>query len=179
MTGVFAAAERLMGMTDAVWMRHANPWSVWTRIVTPLPLLALAVWSRVWLGWGALGPVALVLLWIWVNPRLFPPPRSLETWPAHAVLGERVWLRRPDAVPGHHRRAGRALTLASATGLVPFVWGLWSFDPWATFCGILLVTWAKTWFIDRMAWLWADFSRAGGSPADLSAAALEGARPRD
>jgi len=55
MTSLFRMAERLMAMDDAVWMRHANPASVWSRIVTPLPLLPLAVWSRVWLGlarWG-------------------------------------------------------------------------------------------------------------------------------
>ncbi len=38
-------------MTDAVWQRHTNPWSVWTRYAS-LPLLIVAIWSRVWLGWG-------------------------------------------------------------------------------------------------------------------------------
>ena len=79
-----------MGMDDRAWQRHANPWSVWTRILTPLPLLALAVWSRVWLGWGALWPVALALGWIWLNPRLFPAPARLDGWAAAAVMGERV-----------------------------------------------------------------------------------------
>ena len=42
--------ERLMKMDDAAWKRHANPWSAWTRTLI-LPLLALTVWSRVWIGW--------------------------------------------------------------------------------------------------------------------------------
>ena len=58
-------------MTDDVWARHANPWSVWTRYMA-LPLLIMAIWSRVWLGWGSLMPIAIVLLWIWLNPRVFP-----------------------------------------------------------------------------------------------------------
>ena len=43
-------------MTDAVWERHANPWSVWTRYAG-LPLLILAIWSRGWLGLWAIAPV--------------------------------------------------------------------------------------------------------------------------
>jgi hypothetical protein len=46
--------ERLMGMDDATWARHANPWSGWTR-VTIVPLLSSANWSRVWLGSARLG----------------------------------------------------------------------------------------------------------------------------
>jgi hypothetical protein len=34
-------------MGDEAWLRHANPWSGWTRFATVLPLLSLAVWSRV------------------------------------------------------------------------------------------------------------------------------------
>ena len=41
---------KLMAMSDEVWMRHANPWSGWTRIAV-FPLWFLAIWSRVWIGW--------------------------------------------------------------------------------------------------------------------------------
>jgi hypothetical protein len=53
MSDVFRSLERLMAMDDGVWRRHANPWSGWTR-VTVLPILVLAIWSRVWIGWWAL-----------------------------------------------------------------------------------------------------------------------------
>jgi len=43
---------RLFGLQGDHWMRHADPWSVWTRFLA-LPLLALAAWSRVWIGWWA------------------------------------------------------------------------------------------------------------------------------
>lgn len=55
-------SERLMGMTDETWARHANPWSVYTRF-SILPLFALAVWSRAWIGWGALIAVTAVVFW--------------------------------------------------------------------------------------------------------------------
>ena len=44
-------------MSDDSWMRHANPWSVWTRYAA-FPVLIAAIWSRVWIGWWALLPVA-------------------------------------------------------------------------------------------------------------------------
>ena len=71
--------ERSMAMDDATWARHASPWSVWTRIPI-LPLLALAIYSRVWLGWWALVPTVLLLVWTVVNPRAFPPPARLDSW---------------------------------------------------------------------------------------------------
>lgn len=160
-------AERLMGMDDRVWARHANPLSVWTRIVTPLPLFALAVWSRIWLGWGALLPVGAVLLWIWVNPRLFPAPDRFTSWAARGVLGERVFLRHPDRIAAHHLRAARILTTVSIAGLVPLALGLWTLDPGWTVAGCLMVAGAKTWFVDRMAWVWDEFQAAGGTVADV------------
>ena len=69
-----------------------------------------------------------------------------------------------------HRRALNGLTALSAAGLVPYAWGLWVPDPWAVVAGIILITGATTWFIDRCAWVWADFTAAGGGPADLGSA---------
>ena len=120
---VWRGAERLMAMDDAIWRRHANPWSGLTRLAA-LPLLGLAVWSRVWLGWGALVPVALALAWIWWNPRAFPPPARFDHWMSRGVLGERVFLANRDALPTHHRRAALWLTWASVPGAVVMAWGL-------------------------------------------------------
>ena len=30
------ASEKLMGMDDATWRRHANPWSGWSRVATQI-----------------------------------------------------------------------------------------------------------------------------------------------
>ena len=53
-------------MDESTWMRHANPWSVGTRF-TVLPLLILAIWSRVWLGWFSLFPTTVTLLIYFAN----------------------------------------------------------------------------------------------------------------
>ena len=55
-----------------------------------------------------------------------------------------------------------ALAAASALGLLPLAWGLWALDAWAVAFGMLLAGGAKTWFVDRCAWLWADLRREGG-----------------
>ena len=146
----------LFGMTDAVWARHANPWSVWTRMST-LPLLVLAVWSRDWIGWWALVPTAAAILWTWLNPRVFPRPRSTDNWGSRAVLGERVWLNRAEVpVPPHHRRAPHILAAISALGLIALIWGLAALEVWPTVLGVALVYLGKFWFLDRMVWLYED-----------------------
>ena len=161
MSGVYRATERLMGMSDRVWARHASPWSVYSRF-TILPLLALAVWSRVWIGAWAWGAVTAVLLWTWVNPRAFPPPASLDSWAARGVLGERVFLNRRDEVPGHHRLWGAMLSAGALPGAVVMAWGLWALDAaWAVF-GTLLTMIPKIWFADRMVWVYADWLRKTG-----------------
>ena len=50
-------------MSDEAWKRHANPWSVWTRFAA-IPLMILAIWSRLWLGWWCLVPITAVIVWL-------------------------------------------------------------------------------------------------------------------
>ena len=45
----------LFGLEGDSWMKHANPASVWTRF-SVLSILALAVWSRDWIGAWSLIP---------------------------------------------------------------------------------------------------------------------------
>lgn len=145
-----------MGMDGAVWRRHANPLSVYSRMLI-LPALALAVWSRVWIGGWALLPVALVLVWTWVNPRFFAPPAHLDSWAARGVLGEQVFLRRRADLPGHHRRWAVGLGAAAVPGVLWLGWGLWRLDLQGAIAGVILAMLPKLWFLDRMNWLYADW----------------------
>lgn len=148
-----------MGMSDVVWQRHANPISGWSRVPV-LPLLAMGIWSRAWLGWWALLPIGVTLFWIWVNPRIFPMPDSTDNWMSKGVLGERVWLNRTRVpIPAHHATMAMLLNSLAGAGLIPFVLGLVLLNPWATVAGVAVMMIAKLWFLDRMVWLFDDMRK--------------------
>jgi len=138
------------------WTRHANPWSGWTRFAT-LPLFALAAWSRIWIGGWWLLPAALLLGFIWINPRLFPPPASMDAWISRGVLGERFWVARDRVpIPPHHRRLPHLLSCAALVGLALLAYGIVALDAGMTLAGLILAVGGKLWFVDRMTWLHAD-----------------------
>ena len=154
--GIESIFERVMSMSDDVWMRHASPWSVWTRIAT-FPLLMLALWSPHIIGAWSLIPIAILAAWIWLNPRLFDPPRRTDNWPAKVTFGERVWLnRKAIPIPGHHAMAAAITTGISAAGTVLLIAGALLAEPISFIAGGITAFLAKVWFCDRMVWLYED-----------------------
>ncbi|MBT8076963.1 MAG: hypothetical protein KJO31_00215 [Gammaproteobacteria bacterium] len=150
-------------MTDDVWARHANPWSVWTRF-SCLPLLALSIWSRAWIGGWAWVPVVLTLLWAWGNPRAFARPESTDNWASRAVLGERVWLNRGSVpIPAHHQVVVRVLNSLTAVGMAIGIFGLVYLRPYETAAGVILAMLLKGWFLDRMVWLYDEMRTANST----------------
>lgn len=113
-----------MGMNDETWERHANPLSVYSRF-SCLPLIVAAIWSRVWLGWWALAPLALAIGWTFINPRLFPAPIDKATGAAKAVMGERFFFgaRKALAVPERHVAMAYWLTALSFAGAIALASG--------------------------------------------------------
>ena len=148
-----------MAMDDAAWRRHCNPWSGWTRMLTALPLLVLAIWSRVWIGWYSVIAVVLALGWIWLNPRFFKEPQQFDSWMSKGVLGERVFLEHRGEIAPHHLRAAHTLTWASLPGAVIMAWGLWALWWEGAVFGALLTALPKIWFVDRMVWIFEDWRR--------------------
>ena len=147
-------------MDDDTWERHANPWSVWSR-TTALPALILAAWSRVWIGWWALVPGLIALLWTWLNPRLFGKPSSLNSWASKCVLGERIWINRDEEpVPERHRFAPNVLNAVTGIGNLVVIWGVVQLAIWPTIFGAALAYIGKLWFLDRMVWLYEDMKDA-------------------
>lgn len=153
------AMASAMSMDEATWLRHANPWSVWTRFII-LPLLALAIWARVWLGWWSLALVIILAIWTRYNPRAFPAPKTTNTWASKAVMGERVWLTRDKTpIPEHHAKGAALFAGLAGVGMPFVIYGLWVLDFWPTFIGVVLIVIFKMWFLDRMVWLYDDMAR--------------------
>jgi hypothetical protein len=73
----------------AIFARHCNPWSAWTRWASaPLPLVP--AWTRRW------SHAVLIALWLAVNPFVFGKPAHERAWSTRAMLGEELWIsRRP------------------------------------------------------------------------------------
>jgi len=143
-------------LDEEIWMRHANPWSGWTRF-SVLPILIIAFWSRVWLGWWSLIPITISFLWGYVNPRIFPKAKSTNNWISKVVLGERVWSNRDKIpVPEHHRLLPNILSIIVGVGVIFIIWDVCKLEIWPVLLGYILANLGKLWFMDRMVWLYED-----------------------
>jgi hypothetical protein len=147
------------------WRRHANPWSVWTRFAA-IPATILAVWSRVWLGWWALVPVAAVVAWLIINPVAFRAVDEPISWVSKAVYGEQIWLTQRGRVPVVYLTIMRWLVAVGLAGFFFIGWGLWALDVWPTVYGATLVVFSQLWQLDRMRLLYDELeSERSGDPS--------------
>jgi len=146
---------------DDSWLKHANPWSVWSRFAT-LPFIIIAIWSRIWIGWYCLIPLSILVFWVIVNPTLFSKPASFENWGSKAVLGERIYMSRKDVpIPAHHRLPITILNILQTIGGLLLAYGLWELHIYLTILGTVSIYLSKMWFLDRMVWLYEDTNRHG------------------
>ncbi|GAA1767107.1 MULTISPECIES: DUF6653 family protein [Streptomonospora] len=97
----------LARLRRAVFARHSNPWSAWSRWASA-PLILVPVWTRSWKH------AALVAGWMALNPVLFPEPADDSAWATRAMLGEERWItERPrDAAVAVQAATSVASTLA-------------------------------------------------------------------
>ena len=154
MMDIFKTAERLMGMSDATWARHANRWSVYTRFGGAVPVF-FALWSAHWIGWWSLIPIAMAGSWVYLNPRFFSAPNTADSWAARGVLGERAFLNRKIVpIPNEPQRVAQITTTLSGFFMVIGIWGLLRGDFLVAFAGWHASVACKAWFVDRMAVLW-------------------------
>lgn len=147
---------KVFHLTSENWMRHANPWSVGTRY-SVLPVIVLAFWSRIWIGWWCAIPAALSLAWMFFNPVFFPKPKSTKNWASRAVFGERVWMNRKEKpVPARHNILPGILNLVSSVGMVLSIWAIVVLNVWGAVLGVALAYLGKSWYLDRMVWIYED-----------------------
>lgn len=145
---------RFFGLKNKGWKNHANPLSVWTRFII-LPFFALAIWSRIWLGWYSLIPIMAISLWTFINPLFFKEQKKIDNWASKSVIGEMIWAKRKTiTVPKHHEPVIKILYLIQASGLIPLIIGLLYFNLSMLIIGIILIYLGKMWFLDRMVWVY-------------------------
>ena len=56
-------------------------------------------------------------------------------------------------IPPHHKGVITFTNIVNGIGFVIYLWGIATLAPWPTVLGMSWVILAKTWFIDRMVWL--------------------------
>ncbi|MFV8164332.1 DUF6653 family protein [Mycobacterium sp. 134] len=151
---------RMAGMSDEAWRRHANPWSVWTRFAA-IPPAILAIWSRTWISWWALVPLAVVALWLWWNPHAFAPIDKPTAWSSKGIYGERMWMRDRTRIPQGFRVVQRIWTLNALAGFAMLVYGLIALQAWPTISGAALIVLGQLWRIDRLGIL---YEQSGEEP---------------
>ncbi|MEM6680012.1 MAG: DUF6653 family protein [Pseudomonadota bacterium] len=144
---------RAFRLDDDCWARHANPWSVWTRLPI-LPAITLLLLARESLGWWVFPGLCVAVLWAFVNPRAFPPPPDARAWASRAVLGERLWLAPETKVPVAVAAAVRKMVAVQILGMLPLILGLWRLDTGLALLGLVLVLGGKMLFLQVMVRFW-------------------------
>lgn len=124
-------------ISNEIWRRHANRWSVYTRFAA-IPAAIAAGWSRVWLDWWAIAPIGSVALWLIVNPFIFKPIDTPAHWIEKGILGERLWLERSEAA-AVYKWSLRMLLLLGFVGLVGMIAGIVALNLWLAIGGALVV----------------------------------------
>lgn len=128
-------------LSEKTWERHANPWSGWTRVLS-MPVLAIGLYLRNFWVLGA------VVVWLVVNPILFPKPKSVDNWMSKGVLGERLYYKDGKKLK---RDLPTLLNILNIPTFVAFLYFSWQQEVMAmAFAGLLAMA-IKFWFIDRMA----------------------------
>jgi hypothetical protein len=121
-------------------------------VASVLPLPVASTWSRVWLGWWCIVPLLLSVIWLFINPLFFAPPRSTSTGRpspfSESGSGSIAHVLPPGRFPVP---CASACAVVPGLGLVPLVYGFIAFDAVATLTGVSTVEGGKLWYLDRMA----------------------------
>ncbi|MEV0825022.1 DUF6653 family protein [Nonomuraea rubra] len=142
------AAAATFGLNEESWKRHANAWSVWTRMAGVLPILA-PIYFREELGWWALAPIAAGVIWMWINPHAFKPVLEPRRWAEKGIYGEKMYAADHSLAAEAHRPAIRWLIALAAAGLGIMVYGLVTIEAWPSVFGLTLIFISQLWQIDR------------------------------
>lgn len=127
-------------LSDKVWERHANPWSGWTRVLS-MPALAAGLYLHSFWILGA------IVIWLIVNPMLFPKPTSVDNWMSKGVLGEKLYFKDGKKLK---KDLPTLLNILNVPVFISFVYFGWQQELLPMILAGLLTMTIKFWFIDRM-----------------------------
>jgi len=93
---------------------------------------------------------------MFLNPIFFKKPKSTKNWASKAVLGERVFLNRDQVkIPTVHQTVlYPILNTISSVGMLISIWSIIYYSLWGAVLGVSLAYIGKSWYLDRMVWLY-------------------------
>lgn len=99
---------------------------------------------------------------MFINPIFFSKPKSTKNWASKAVLGERVYLNRDQIeIPkAHQSPIFKILNAISSIGMLLSIWAIVTYSVWGALLGVALAYMGKSWYLDRMVWLYEDMKDA-------------------
>ncbi|MFD1647652.1 DUF6653 family protein [Haloarchaeobius litoreus] len=124
---------------EALWSRHSNPKSGWTRLPTGA-VIVYAVYRRDW------RLLIAGLLWAAVNPFVFSPPETDDAWMTRVVLAERWWVREVE----NGTMGATYPNICNSLGAISFGYALlaaWRRRPVATAVATVLGMGLKLWWV--------------------------------
>src|SRR5690554_7348734 len=80
----------------------------------------------------------------------------MKNWASKSVMGERVFLNRDNIhIPEiHDKPIHKILNLVSSSGMALAIWATVEYSIWGACFGIALAYIGKSWYLDRMVWLY-------------------------
>jgi hypothetical protein len=145
--GTANAAVKTFGLNEENWKKHANPWSVWSRMAAFVVMIA-AIFARELFGWWTLAFIGAGIIFMFLNTRIFPGVDQPRRWDEKGIYGEKLWTLKDEAAAGH-RKAINLLIGIAGIGLPIMVYGLIVVEAWPTVFGLSLVFVSQLWQIDR------------------------------
>ena len=127
-------------LSEKTWERHANPWSGWTRVLS-MPLLMVGLYYQ-----NILVLIGFVI-WIIVNPMIFPKPSSTNNWMSKGVLGERLYYENGKKF---NKDLPTLLNITNVPIFILFLYFGWQQQLIPMILSGVLSSVIKFWFIDRM-----------------------------
>lgn len=127
-------------LSDKTWERHANPWSGWTRVLS-MPALAVGLYfHNLWV-------LGAVLIWLIINPMVFPKPKTVDNWMSKGVLGEKLYFQDGRKLK---KDLPTLLNIINVPVFMAFLYFSWQQAVIPMILAGLLTMVVKFWFIDRM-----------------------------
>lgn len=127
-------------LSEKTWMHHSNPWSGWTRVLSMPALAAGLLLHNFWI-------LGVVVVWLVINPVLFPKPKSIDNWMSKGVLGEQLYFKDGKKFK---KDLPTLLNILNIPVFAMFLYFGWQQELVAMVLSGLLTMIIKFWFIDRM-----------------------------